>query len=170
MAPRRSSDRIAIKAQQKEEEDKQAEMEKQQEKERLAEIKKQEAEAKEKERQVIAEKRQKGKQGLAGTCQVRLITATNVIILFWSLIWLRLNEYDRSAFRPKTSCYSRKNTQPFLRKSNFISIFNLQSPTLQQFEGWQNLKILSGGRLNAFRNSLHSRLSVSTLRSSVIIH
>lgn len=90
MAPRRSSDRIAIKAQQKEEEDKQAEMEKQQEKERLAEIKKQEAEAKEKERQVIAEKRQKGKQGLACTCQVRLITATNVIILFWSLIWLRL--------------------------------------------------------------------------------
>ena len=76
MAPRRSSDRIAIKAQQKEEEDKQAEMEKQQEKERLAEVKKQEAEAKEKERQIIAEKRQKGKQGLVHICQVRLITAT----------------------------------------------------------------------------------------------
>ena len=60
MAPRRSSDRIAIKAQQKEEEDKQAEVEKQQEKERLAEIKKQEAEAKEKERQILAEKRQRG--------------------------------------------------------------------------------------------------------------
>lgn len=60
MAPRRSSDRIAIKAQQREEEDKQAEMEKQQEKERLAEMKKQEAEAKEKERQILAEKRQRG--------------------------------------------------------------------------------------------------------------
>lgn len=60
MAPRRASDRIAIKAQQKEEEDKQVEMEKQQEKERLAEIKKQEAEAKEKERQILAEKRQRG--------------------------------------------------------------------------------------------------------------
>lgn len=60
MAPRRSSDRIAIKAQQKEEEDKLAEIERQQEKERLAEIKKQEAEAKEKERQILSEKRQRG--------------------------------------------------------------------------------------------------------------
>ncbi len=60
MAPRRASDRIAIKAQQKEEEDKQAEIDKQQEKERLAEMKKQEAEAKEKERQIRAEKRQRG--------------------------------------------------------------------------------------------------------------
>ena len=59
MVPRRSSDRIAIKAQQKEEEDKQAEIEKQQEKERLAELKKQEAEANEKERQILTEKRQR---------------------------------------------------------------------------------------------------------------
>ena len=60
MAPRRSSDRIAIKAQQKEEEDKMAEIEKQQQKERLAEIKKQEAEEREKERLIQAEKRQRG--------------------------------------------------------------------------------------------------------------
>ena len=60
MAPRRSSDRIAIKAQQKEEEDKQVEVEKHQEKERLAEERKQEAEAKEKERAILAERRQRG--------------------------------------------------------------------------------------------------------------
>ena len=39
--------------------------------------------------------------------------------------------------------------------SRFILIFNLESPTLQHFEeGLQTLKILLGGRLDAFCNSV----------------
>ena len=60
MNPRRISERIALKACVREEEEKIEEIERVKEKERQAEIKKKEDEEKQKEKQRLAEKRQRG--------------------------------------------------------------------------------------------------------------
>lgn len=60
MNPRRTSERIALKASVREEEEKSEESERQREKERQAEIKKKEDEEKQKEKQRLMEKRQRG--------------------------------------------------------------------------------------------------------------
>ncbi|XP_032222716.2 cat eye syndrome critical region protein 2 homolog [Nematostella vectensis] len=59
MAPRRASERIALKSSLRDEEDREDDEEEQLDKERAAESKKQEDEEKEKEKQLVAEKRQK---------------------------------------------------------------------------------------------------------------
>ena len=61
MAPRRASDRIASKAQSREEEEIQEESERQRERERAAEERKKEEEEKQREKQQQAEKRQQGR-------------------------------------------------------------------------------------------------------------
>ena len=61
MAPRRASDRIASKAQSREEEEIQEESERQRERERAAEERRKEEEEKQREKQQQAEKRQQGR-------------------------------------------------------------------------------------------------------------
>ena len=61
MAPRRASDRIASKAQSREEEEIHEESERQRERERAAEERKKEEEEKQREKQQQAEKRQQGR-------------------------------------------------------------------------------------------------------------
>lgn len=67
MAPRRASDRIASKAQSREEEEIQEESERQRERERAAEERRKEEEEKQREKQQQAEKRQQGRGTLVLT-------------------------------------------------------------------------------------------------------